>query len=55
MIRSLGKLGDRLLDKLLPTTSAAADTCWDETKYVGYGMRRTCCIAGGITACTPWR
>ncbi|WP_433249343.1 hypothetical protein ACQPYK_02215 [Streptosporangium sp. CA-135522] len=55
MIRSLGKLGDRILDKLLPTTSAAADTCWQEWKDVGYIVFRTCCIAGGRTGCTPWR
>ncbi|GLW11745.1 hypothetical protein Misp01_68730 [Microtetraspora sp. NBRC 13810] len=55
MIRSLGKLGDRLLDKLLPTTSAAAETCWTETKYVGYTQWRQCCIAAGRTGCTPWR
>ncbi|ACZ83429.1 hypothetical protein Sros_0399 [Streptosporangium roseum DSM 43021] len=55
MIRSLNNLGDRLLAKLLPTASAAAETCWDETKWVGYSVRRTCCIAAGRTACTPWR
>ncbi|MFG2006481.1 hypothetical protein ACGFNU_45780 [Spirillospora sp. NPDC048911] len=49
MIRSLSKLGDRLLDRLAPSTKASADPgCWRE--YRGGGVYE-CCPMGGITYC----
>ncbi|MFC7582631.1 hypothetical protein ACFQYP_01575 [Nonomuraea antimicrobica] len=47
MIRSLNKLGDRLLGKLLPSATASADTC----RTTPYGHR--CRIVGGYTICGP--
>lgn len=54
MIRSINKLGDRLLSRLLPSTTAAAEGChteWDRGVYC-----RVCCdipISGGV-ACNSW-
>ncbi|MCP2343477.1 hypothetical protein [Actinomadura rupiterrae] len=45
MVRSLTRLSDRVLDRLLPSTSAKADTCWRSTTGAW------CCIVAGHTYC----
>ncbi|MBB6349653.1 hypothetical protein ACWGH8_23465 [Nonomuraea muscovyensis] len=45
MIRSLNKIADRMLTRLLPASTAQADVCfWTPT-----GVR--CCVIAGKTYC----
>ncbi|MDP9865772.1 MULTISPECIES: hypothetical protein [Streptosporangium] len=53
MNAALGKLGDRLLEKLVPKATAKADTyyymhcyCYGTTRY-----QKLCWIVGGQTGC----
>ncbi|MEQ4720211.1 hypothetical protein [Nonomuraea sp. B19D2] len=51
MIRALNKLGDRLLDRLLPSANASA-ACWTDWCCQGK-FCRTCCYhdASGEVSC----
>ncbi|MEU5995936.1 hypothetical protein ABZ806_43750 [Spirillospora sp. NPDC047418] len=46
MIRALNRLGDRMLGRVLPNTSARAEPCW----WTRTGLR--CCIYAGKTYCS---
>ncbi|SFO08798.1 MULTISPECIES: hypothetical protein [Actinomadura] len=45
MIRALNRLGDRMLGRVLPNTTARAEPCW----WTDTGIR--CCIYAGKTYC----
>lgn len=47
MVRAVSRLGDRMLGRVLPKTTASADTCWTTR----YGNR--CCIVAGHVICGP--
>lgn len=49
MIRSLHKLGDRLLGRLAPNADASAEACWREVRPNGYQYE--CCVYAGRTYC----
>ncbi|MEO3793245.1 hypothetical protein ABGB14_23795 [Nonomuraea sp. B10E15] len=51
MLRSINHLADRLLDRVLPSTTANAETCWYEYPSPFYRLR--CCIVAGRTYCNP--
>ncbi|MEV6398956.1 hypothetical protein AB0M39_29935 [Streptomyces sp. NPDC051907] len=56
MIGSIGKLGDRVLERLVPKATAQADTSWTERCYCISERRarfRTCHVVGGTSGCTP--
>ncbi|WP_157429867.1 hypothetical protein [Actinomadura oligospora] len=46
MVRTLTRLSDRMLDRILPSTKAKAEACW----WTSTGMH--CCIYAGHTYCT---
>lgn len=54
MIRTLNELGDRLLEKVLPTTTAAAGWCWEDTCCSGKYCRDCCLQDNGVTTCGDW-
>jgi hypothetical protein len=54
MILTLNKLGDRLLERLLPTTTAAAATFCYTQFCCEYKYRRDCCNDENGTVCGPW-
>jgi hypothetical protein len=39
-------MGDRLLDRLLPSTTARAEACWWDSV-----LRMTCCLYAGVKYC----
>ncbi|GAA2216077.1 hypothetical protein GCM10009850_115460 [Nonomuraea monospora] len=45
VFRALNEMSDRLLSRLLPTTTAEAEPCW----WTSTGIR--CCIYAGKTYC----
>jgi hypothetical protein len=46
MFRALNRMGDRLLDRLLPSTTARAEACWWDSV-----LRMTCCLYAGVKYC----
>ncbi|MBB6346448.1 hypothetical protein ACWGH8_13925 [Nonomuraea muscovyensis] len=53
MIGALGRFGDRLLERLVPSATARADTTFREYCYCRYTYKhyRTCHVVGGTTSC----
>ncbi|MBD2900013.1 hypothetical protein ACQPZ8_21665 [Actinomadura nitritigenes] len=45
MIRAVNRIGDRLLSRMLPKTTARAEACW----WTSTGIH--CCIYAGKTYC----
>ncbi|GAA0240363.1 hypothetical protein ABZ914_33990 [Spirillospora sp. NPDC046719] len=45
MIRAVNRIGDRLLGRMLPKTTARAEACW----WTSTGIH--CCIYAGKTYC----
>jgi hypothetical protein len=55
MIRAIARLGDRIVDKFVPRTTAQASACWNES-CCGGKFCRTCCYQDslGTTHCNPY-
>ncbi|WP_327045801.1 hypothetical protein OG320_29670 [Microbispora sp. NBC_01189] len=53
MTRTIQRLADRMVARLVPATRAEAVNCWSEG---GPCTSRTCCSGSGIPSgyCTPW-
>lgn len=54
MTGALGRLGDQLLERLVPKATAKADASWIEVCYCRNLKRykRECHVVGGTTGCT---
>lgn len=60
MIDFVGRLGDRLLQRLVPNLTASADSSWYVTCYCikpsgplpAYRKRKLCHVVGGISSCS---
>ncbi|MEU0489771.1 hypothetical protein ACOQFV_04180 [Nocardiopsis changdeensis] len=58
MFGKIGRLGDRLLARVVPRTAAGAASCWYEYAPISSPcIRRTCCNIGGHVGvqCTSYR
>ncbi|MFD4137958.1 MULTISPECIES: hypothetical protein [unclassified Streptomyces] len=55
MTGMLRKMGDRALERLVPSTTAQADTSFYKFCYCTHNRayRKLCHIVGGTTGCTP--
>ncbi|MFF5208844.1 hypothetical protein [Streptosporangium sp. NPDC000396] len=51
----LGRLGDRVLEKLVPKAAAKADTSWEEYCYCRnmWRYKKWCHVVGGTSGCSP--
>jgi hypothetical protein len=55
MTHSMRRFADRMLERLVPKTTAKADTTFWRTCYCAGGVKRIqrCHTAGGSTSCEP--
>lgn len=51
MVRKLRGLGERLLGRLVPAATAAADECWWEGCGGNPCLARQCCITNEVCYC----
>ncbi|GAA0393629.1 hypothetical protein GCM10009530_51310 [Microbispora corallina] len=52
MTRTIQRLADRMVARLVPATRAEAVNCWYE---VSGCVRRYCCKGSGVNYCTNWQ